>query len=268
MLTTLSIILIFICLVVIVFIVIKKFPAIAILDVNNMPGEKEAKFKDEIIKARINRDLDRVGGNIAGFLLFFSKRVSAFLDFYHSYFKKIKLAYKSNVKIPWPEKQKKIQELFFAVEDYLKKELFPKAEEKLVEIISLDPKNLNAFSKLASLYENLKKFPEARQTYHYALKLARQHRHDKEIMRELNLQELHFDLAWLEKDAGNIKIALDNVKEALDLEPNNPRYLDLILDLSIMMKDKERAQEYLLKLAEVNPENQKLEEMQKEIDLL
>jgi len=268
MLTTISIILISVCLIIIIVIVVKKFPAMAILDVSNMPGERETKFKDEIIKARISRDISRVSGPIANFLLFSSKRISSFLDFYHNYFKKIKLTYKTNVKIPWPEKQKKIQELLLAAEDYLKKELLEKAEEKLVEIISLDSKNLNAFSKLAALYEDLKKFPEARQTYHYALKLARQHQHEKEIMGELSLQEIYFDLAWLEKEAGDLKTSLDNVREALDLEPNNPRYLDLILDLSIIMKDKEQAQEYLLKLAEVNPENQKLAEIQREIDLL
>ncbi len=268
MLTTISIILSLICLIVIITIIVRKFPAMAILDVSNMPGEKEAKFKEEIMKARVNRDLSKVGGKIANFLLFFSKRVSAFINFYHNHLKKVKLNYKVSAKIPWAEKQRMIRELLLDVEDFLQKEVYLKAEEKLVEIISLDQKNLYAFFKLASLYESLKKYPEARQTYHYALKLARQYKDDEEIMGDLSLQEIYYNLAWLEKEAGNLEASLDNIREALDIEQNNPRYLDLILSLSIMMKDKEAAQECLDKLAEVNPENQKLSEIQEEINFL
>ena len=62
--------------------------------------------------------------------------------------------------------------------------------------------------------------------------------------------------------------AKQNIQEALDLEPNNPRYLDLILDLSIMKKDKESALYYLEKLAEVNPENNKLNELSERIEAI
>ena len=122
--------------------------------------------------------------------------------------------------------------------------------------------------KLASLYDEQKKWSEARQTYEYALKLARQHKDDETIMAELTLQEIYFSLAWVERESGDLEAALENIREALDLEPNSPRYLDLILDLSIMKKDKELALISLEKLAAVNPENQKIEEWRNTIDKL
>ena len=67
---------------------------------------------------------------------------------------------------------------------------------------------------------------------------------------------------------GELETACENLREALDLEPNNPRYLDLILDLSIMKKDKEEASRYFEKLAAVNPENQKLADWKEKIDSL
>ncbi len=268
MLTIISIILIAICLIVILAIILKKFPVLAILDVANMPGEKEAKFKDQIIKQRVERDLAKWGGSVARLWLFFSKRLTSFLKNSHQQLKKVKLNYRLSSKIPWPEKQKRIKELFLAVEDLFKKEMLSEAEEKLIEIVSLDQKNLTAFFRLGELYDLQKKYSEARQTYDYALKLAKQYQEDKEIMGDITIQEIYFSLAYLEKEINNWEVALENIREALDLEPNNPRYLDLILDLSIIKKDKEAASEYLAKLAVVNPENNKLAELKEKIEVL
>ncbi|MFZ4631644.1 MAG: tetratricopeptide repeat protein [Patescibacteria group bacterium] len=263
-----SIILIIISIIVILAIILKKFPALAILDINNMPGEKEAKFKEKIIKQKVERDLARVGSIFARVWLFISRYSSDFLKSSQTQLKKIKLSYKNSAKIPHIEKQKIIKDLFVSYFDLLKKENLAEAEEKLVEIISLDQKNLSAFFKLASLYDEQKKWSEARQTYEYALKLARQYKDDETIMEELTIQEIYFSLAWVERESGDIEAALENIKDALDLEANSPRYLDLILDLSIMKKDKELAATSLEKLATVNPENQKIDEWKNIIDKL
>jgi tetratricopeptide (TPR) repeat protein len=265
MITIISLSLVIICLIVILAIILKKFPALAILDINNMPGEKEAKFKEQIIKQKVERDLARFGSTFARAWLFISRHVSNFLKSSQDQLKKIKISYKSLAKIPLAEKQKMIKDLFIAYADSLKDNM-EVAEEKLVEIISLDQKNLLAFFKLASLYDEQKKWSEARQTYEYALKLARQHKNDETIMADLTRQEIYFSLAWVEKESGDIEAALENIREALELEPNSPRYLDLILDLSIIKKDKELALASLEKLAAVNPENQKIEEWRNVIE--
>ncbi len=249
-------------------IVLKKFPALAILDVNNMPGEKEAKFKEQIIKQKVERDLARWGGFFGRLWLAVSRYVSSFLKSSQEQLKKIKLSYKTASKIPLTERTKMIKDLFVSYADLVKKENFNEAEEKLVEIVSLDQKNLSAFFKLASLYDEQKKWSEARQTYEYALKLARQHKDDETIMEELTIQEIYFSLAWVEKEIGDIDAALENIREALELEGNSPRFLDLILDLSIMKKDKELASVYLEKLASVNPENNKISDWQEKINSL
>ncbi len=266
--TILSLILIGLCLIIILAIILKKFPALAILDINNMPGEKEAKFKDQIIKQKVERDLARLSGKAGRVWLFISRRISEFLKSSQEELKKIKLNYKSTAKISFVEKQKMIKDLFLAYADLLKKEKLNEAEEKLVEIISLDQKNLNAFFKLGALYDEQKKWSEARQTYEYALKLARQFKDDEMIMEDLTLQEIYFSLSWVEREAGDLEAALENIREALELEANSPRYLDLILDLSIIKKDKELALTSLEKLAAVNPGNQKLGEWKDKIDSL
>ncbi|NLZ74492.1 tetratricopeptide repeat protein [Candidatus Falkowbacteria bacterium] len=268
MLTTFSIILLVLSLLVIVIIILKKFPALAILDINNLPGEKETKFKDQIIRQKVERDVARISGVLARIWLFITKHVSNFLQSLQNKLEKAKLNYKASVKIPYSEKKKMIKELFIAYADLLKEEKYAEAEEKLLNIITLDQKNLPAFFKLGNLYSEQKKWPEARETYNYALKLAKQYEQDDDLMGEITPQEIYFSLAWVEKEAGELEAALENIREALELESNNPRYLDLILDLSIMRKDKELAITFLEKLALVNPENQKLAEWAELIEKL
>jgi len=268
MLPVVSLILILICLAIILSIVLKKFPALAILNVSNMPAEKEAKFKEQLLRQKVERDLSHVSGIVGKLWLFLGKRYARFLEKTQGELKKAKQSYRLSVALPYAEKQKRIKELKRAVEEYLKKEDWALTEEKLIEIITLDQKNLNAFFQLAELYDDQKKWPEARQTYEYALKLARQYHDDETIMGELTLPEIYFSLARVEKEAGNPGSALENVREALDLEPNNPRFLDLILDLSIIKKDKELAKESWEKLTAVNPENNKLGEWQEKIAAL
>jgi Tfp pilus assembly protein PilF len=155
--------------------------------------------------------------------------------------------------------------LALAAREFFKKDDKLAAEEKLVEIISLDQKNLDAFFQLGDLYANQKKWPEARQTYAYALKLTRQPDAVAASLHNITPQKIHFSLSSLEKEVGDLDAALENIREALELEPNNPRYLDLILDLSIIRKDKNLAREYWEKLAAVNPENNKLAEWKESI---
>jgi hypothetical protein len=161
MLTIVSLILIIICLAVILSIVLKKFPALAILNVANMPAEKEAKFKEQLLRQKVERDLSRVGGFLGRLWLFFAKRYARFLERTHSELKKTKQSYRLGIILPFAEKQKRIRELKRAVEEYFKKEDFILVEEKLIEIISLDQKNLSAFFQLAGLYDDQKKWPKA-----------------------------------------------------------------------------------------------------------
>lgn len=268
MLTIISLILVGLCLVVILAILFKKFPVLAILDVSNIPGDKEAKFKDKIIKQRMERDLTKLSGNISRVFLFLNNRFNNFLNSTKTQLKKVKLNYKLNTKISWAQKVQRMKELFSEIETHLKKENFNDAEEKLVEVISLDDKNLKAFLKLADLYDHQKKWAEARQTYEYALKLARKHKDDFSIIGDFNISEIYWSLSLVAKELNDLEYAYDNIQEALDLEPNNPRYLDLILDLSIIKKDKESAEHFLEKLAEVNPENNKLADLSEKISSL
>lgn len=265
MISIISLILIFLSLIIALAIIVKKFPALAILDVENIPKEKEAKFKDSIIKNRIERDISNWSGTIAKSFLSLNKYLSTLLEKASDNLKKVKLGHKVSAQLPHHKKEKLMKSLILAADKAIKLEDYVEAEKRLVEIISFEQRNAMAFFKLGEVYEELRKYPESRQTYEYVLKLSK--RTKQRDLSEISIkpQDVYFSLAGLEEKAGNIEAAYQNILDALEIEPNNPRFLDLILNLSIIKKNKALASEYLKRLSVVNPDNQKLKEREEEI---
>lgn len=249
-----------------VFVIIfRKFSVLSLLNTENIPGEKEAIFKKEIIKKRVDRDLAKM----ASVFLIFSKNlkniVKDSLSFFENSLRSLKAAYIKKNNLSPEKKTKVIKDLFKEAEVAEKREDENVAENKLLEIINLDQKNLLAFFLLGQLYYDNKKFTEAIQTLSYALKLAVKKKQENDLEEEVAIAEIYFSLAKVGRDMERLDYALECIRESLDLEPNNPRYLDLILDLSIIKKDKGLAWTYFNKMSAINPENNKLQTWREEI---
>jgi lipopolysaccharide biosynthesis regulator YciM len=267
MLTTISIIMVLIGLLIIASIILKKFPALAILDVENIPGQKEAKFKEEIIKKRLERDLSKWGQVFVKIWRFLNAITSGPLYKAYTKLKEVKDTYRRSKKLTLSERREHIRNLFRSAEDSLKADDLDKAEASLIEIVSLEQKNLPAFVELADVYSSGKKWAEARQTLGYALKLCKASK-EEHFTGDITLQKIYFSLALVNDNLGDFTEALDNVAEALEIEPNNPRYLDLAIELAIQLKNKNYANDLFERLRDVNPENAKLVEIAEQIAIL
>lgn len=236
----------------------RRFPALAVLDVDNIPEEKEQQIKEKIIKSRIKRKfsyLDKFFALVGRLFLKISKYIWDSLDnFKKKQEKKIESSMLSGV-----GEGEQLRFLFNQVETLIKEEKLEEAEQKLIEMISLDDKNLLAFSELGKLYHFEGKLQEARQTLLYALKLA-----EVENLKT-DQAELNYNLSLIAKDLKDIDGAILSLLKALDKDAKNPRYLDLMLDLCIIKKDKNLALEYLVRIKEVNPENQNILEWEREV---
>ena len=60
--------------------------------------------------------------------------------------------------------------------------------------------------------------------------------------------------------------ALEAVRQAVELEPDSPKYLDMMAEVSIKCRDKQSAEDAFQKLRMVNPENQKLDVLRERIE--
>lgn len=274
MFNIIPLVLIIISLIVIINIVVKKFSALASLDVASIPAEKEAVFKERIMSNRLKREYFKYYSKVIKILRPSLTAINGLgknlyrklIDFKENYNRESSLVLNAD---------DHIARLFIEADELSKNNNSDEAEKRYIEIISLDSQNVKAFRSLGQLYTAVKKYQEAEQTLAHVLRLI-----NKEIGQassevasakdEVNMQlaETYFDLAEVNKNKNNLTEAINCVDEALNIVPNNPRYLDTKLEISIMNKDKKTALETYDALAEANPENQKLDEIKKKIEEL
>ena len=276
MFNILPLILILISLSIIIFIVAKKFSVLANLDLDSIQSEREIKVKEQIIGNRLKRNyfkfqskFIRIIRPLGGFLSdFFKNSYQKALDFKENY----------NKHEAKPEALEDIDSLFLQVDEFLKEEKIEEAEKIYIKIIGIDSKNIKAFRGLGKLYSERKDYQEGKQTLEHAVKLLEKDLDELSLSQEesqdggarkeeLNsfLSLSYYDLFLINKALDDYKESLANINKALNIEPNNPRFLDTKLEISIMTKDKESARETFEKLKKVNPENSKLEELEKQI---
>jgi Tfp pilus assembly protein PilF len=285
-------ILILASLVVILIVVARKFSVLANLNVNNIPSEKEVRFKEQIIGKRLKRNFSKYTSRTFRLLNSLREKISAVSEGLYGKLVKIRDQEKIKRDLVLSESsngmdmEAKSAKLFNEIEKAVKNADYSEAEKKLIEVISIDSKNIKAFKLLGEVYLEKKEANESRQTFEHVLKLL----DDEEESYNLSAVEdagaaakipgkriseiynersqTYYDLAIVNQLTGKMEQAAHNLKSALVIEPNNPRYLDSMIEISIINKDKIGALDAFGRLAEVNPENQKLAEFKKQIDSL
>ncbi|MDD5527845.1 MAG: hypothetical protein PHO56_02605 [Patescibacteria group bacterium] len=255
-------ILICVSLFIIIVIVARKFPALANLDVENMPAEKEARFKEQIITGRLQKSMAKGKARLGKFFGFIGGKIGALFGLIQAKLQEAKKNYSAHpAALPPEDKEVMINGLLAKNSALDDRENFEAKEANLIKIIELEPRNSEAFIVLGSLYAANKKYEEGKQAFAHVLKLLGDKETDKQA-------EIYYDLAAIYRDTGEAENSLNTIKMAYQLEPNNPRYLDSLLEISIINKDKTAAQDAWEKLAAVNPENGKLAEFREQINEL
>lgn len=160
---------------------------------------------------------------------------------------------------------------------------YPRAEQLFVDVVALDPKNVEAYLGLADVAIAKKDYANAREALQFVLKLqqgndsayARLGRiassegklteaeadYLKSVSLNATTASAHFELASVELKLGNVEKSLAAYQEAVKLEPVNPKYLNALLDFAIQHTRKDIARDTLERLRQANPENQKIPEL-------
>lgn len=263
---------------------IKKFPVLRVIDPKKILELNQQAVKHSLLELRLKRKFI----NIKNYL---GNKLAPVNDFWSGRVKKISSAFKSTEE----RVQNKIDhhtspqttkdELMTEAEDSLKYNHLPEAEQKYLEVIKLDPHNLSAYEGLAKTYLEEREYEQAQEVFEYLaqqglteiahLGLARvaagQGRLDEarvEYSAALNIKEslvVHLELANILVELGLQAEALLHLRDAKRIEPRNPKILDFYIELSIVNGQPIEAQAALDVLREVNPENQKIPEFDKEI---
>ena len=284
------------CLGVIGFVIWKKLPKLSNLDVENLPQEKFSRKKHEIISKRIEskgkearaklgeklRPLDKIWRQ---FQLKFRVYVGKIERLLH-HEQMIKSKQEQSLLTP-QEKENRLKGLIQEGEQNLQLGNFDQSEQAFIAAIKMDVKAAGAYRGLGEVYLNKGSIEEAKQTFVFLLQLEPGNDAVMVKLAEIaesqnNLDEAieYYQRAVVENDALSPRfahlaelllkvdqplVAKEAVLQAVELEPQNPKYLDLLIETAILCQDKNLAGEAYQSLRLVNPENSKLSEFKDRI---
>ncbi|MBS4014760.1 MAG: tetratricopeptide repeat protein [Bacteroidetes bacterium] len=268
------IIVIFLSLFVLLNILINKFAILKKIKIERITKEKEKKIKLKILEKRFLEAARRfpLFKKILNFISFHSNKIiSKFRDLENKYKDKIsKIIKESPV-----ETEKEIEKLIKDGDDFLNENNLKLAEDKFKKILTFDPRNLKALKNLSKIYSLENKLKEAKNINEDIVKINKQtikwwlkfNKNSKKIPETL-IQELVLSLINLGdifNQLGQKEKAISYFKSALSRNPNNPRILDFLIENYILSKEKERAINCLIKIKEINQNNQKIAEWDEKI---
>lgn len=275
-------------------VLLRKAPNLSSINVNNLPEVKAERQKQVILRGRLYRTTQELSNKLKKTLepvndqlnLYFKNYYQRLRSFEHELKRKGEKQLTASV-----DKSQTLDSLLVEARQLLNNEEYQKAEDRLIDSLAIDEHNVEAYKILVDVYRARKQYDEAKETLEYLLRLT--HEADSSV---------YFSLADIAKERGNLKQAeedylrsislsddnylyflnlaevymeLDDNEKALQtaqrayiLAPNNPKILDFLINLCIIIRDRALAIDYLEQLKTVNPENNKIIEFNEKIDSL
>lgn len=270
-----------------VYIFFSHYKDIKNLDVDSISEAKQEEVKAKILQAKLSRQTSKWQENIKTALTpmreFLNKKSSQL----KGKLNELEGKYKEDNQ---NEKNMSVDELLTQAGKKMEAGDFESAEDGLIEVISKDKKNSQAYEMLFDLYMKNKKYDEAEEVAKYLIKLTTVmsgrlkniniNSIKKEALEESELKYLssmeaggkvasyYGDLANVYEITEKPEKALDAYLKAASVEPNNPKYLDGLIRMSIDLNDKGLAKQILHHLEGINPENAKLDDLKAAIEKL
>lgn len=241
----------------IVFLLSRKWTQLRLLDVQSLPDSETKKKKQELIKQRIERAglkyakkaqkdvIKPLGSGLQTLIRTVAGKLTAAERRYQQ--KKNKVAtQEGDLRV--------IDSMLDEAQKFMDEEIWDLAEKKLIAVISLDARNKDAYELLGRVYLFNKDYKSAKETFEFLNKLSPR---DASVIASLG---------QVAQKLGSKEEAVEYFRKAVDISPKNPKYLDLYLDSIIEIGDVHEAMTTLDKLREVNPENKKIEDYEEKIE--
>lgn len=239
--------------------IIRKFPVLATIDLSRMTREHHARVKTLLTEERLRRKMANANQRFTGWFqpLFhglgggFGKAYDQLVKWERYYREKAESTASGSVMLS--QNKNTVIDLLGKATSLVEDGNYMEAEKKYIDVISIDPRNFEAYKGLGEVYLQQQDYVHARASLSHALKI------------KPDEPEVHADVAVAFKELGRVNLALKSIEKAIELGGNNPKYLDVQTDLAIVAGDKYLAEKSLVVLREVNPENQKINEFEERV---
>lgn len=239
-------------------IAIRKFPQISLIDTGSIPQEREAKQKHEIVKRRVERMLAEGWQARAAKVTPIFGALQAWFRRQYGKIQALEQQMEKGMPVLVMDQPTHVQALFNEIESLVGAGKHAEAEKKYIEIISIDRRNLAAYRGLGEAYMAMKQFELARETFAFLAKAYRAEA-GEDATAKAEAAKMHYASALACKGLEDMVCVRQAMGSAAELEPSNPKYLDLLLEACILTGDKVKAKEVFNAFRTANPENQKLE---------
>lgn len=239
---------------IILFVVVRNISKLRVIDVQSIPEERTRELKEKIIMEKLSRSgrvkLQIITKFFSSLFKIFSRlgrRAVQRLYAIEQYYQKLNRAATEGQHAYTHETIKK---LATEAEELIRQDEFIPAEKIFIDIISHNPKSVDAYEGLGNMYLKKRELDQAKETLKFALRLSP------------NDASVHVSLAELENQLGNHKQALEHFRRAVSKRSKNPKYLDFYIESALTAGSLKDARNGLQLLKRVNPENQKISEFE------
>ena len=188
------------------------------------------------------------------------------------------------------DEQRKLKGDLFEAEACLKKRQIDQAEDKFIEILQSDPKSIAAYMGLGKIYVIRKEWPTAEEAYRYIVRINKKFFDGyRELINVYQLVKKWDELkklgqevldlghrqAWVYEKLGVAyrrtgypEKAEEYFVLAVEIEPQNEKLLDQLLEAAIINKNKSLAQKAFNTLSGISRDEMKIQGYRDKIDIL
>ena len=241
----------------IAWLVYQKWTELRLLDPASVPVSADKKKKQELIRQRIERTgrkyaikaqkdvIKPLGGGLQTIFRIIAGKLTAAERRYQQQ-KHQKAALEGDLRI--------VDTLLEEAYKFIDEQIWDLAEKKLIQVISLDAHNKDAYEHLGRVYLANKDYESAKETFEYLNKLS------------VDDPSVIASLGEVAEKLGDTEGCVAYFEKAVELSPKNPKYLDFYLESVIETGDVHTAMNVLDKLIEVNPDNNKIHNFEVRIE--
>lgn len=260
MITTISIGVGIVSLLTILVILVRKIPALRVIDVKTIQDERTKELKEKIIMDKFERSarnkmrgVSKVTTSAVREASRVGRRAVQKLYAIEQYYQKLNRSV-TDGQHAYP--QETIYKMVDEANRLIREEEHIPAEKIFIDIISHNPRSVDAYEGLGNMYLAKKEFDQAHETLQFALRLSP------------NNASVNVSLAEIELQLEKPKAALVYLRKAIAKRSKNPKYLDMYIDSALKAGSLKDARSGLQLLKKVNPENQKITEFESRFNAL
>lgn len=250
------------CLAWAVFLIARRWTDVRLLDPLTIKEERHRLKREEMIRKRFERMRSERSQPLRRFSRSIARSFDALYESLAQRLQSMEEAYgggKSPFSAIAPTTQERIKALLLEAKSFARDNKWSEAEKRFLEVLTLDPHNVEAYKGLGTIYLKQKIYQQARDTFMFIVKMKKAddavyaalaeieavagNQHEAELYR-LQAVELggkqacrHAELAEFYVNTNDLLKAWTPVKRATELEPNSAKYAEQALDIALRLGD-------------------------------